>query len=141
MKSNLCIIQIRLSDRAFILSPTKIHQKVCQSVSRPHILKSQQVCLSIRAAIGSSLAVADAEGSSSVIKLLRVAYLREVGTLDLSGAVTGYVLKYEVPATDRRKNCRQITLAGLCIDATSDRVQYNRRARPDKRPKSPLSGS
>ena len=55
LKSNLCIIQIRLSDKAFILSPTKIHQKVCQSVSRPHILKSQQVCLSIRAAIGSSL--------------------------------------------------------------------------------------
>ena len=56
LKSNLCIIQIRLSDKAFILSPTKIHQKVCQSVSRPHILKSQQDSWwSVRAAIGSSL--------------------------------------------------------------------------------------
>ena len=56
LKSNLCIIQIRLSDKAFILSPTKIHQKVCQSVSHPHILKSQQDSWwSVRAAIGSSL--------------------------------------------------------------------------------------
>ena len=30
------------------------------------------------------------------VELLRVAYLREVGTLDLSGTVPGYVLKYEV---------------------------------------------
>ena len=35
-------------------------------------------------------------GASAVIELLRVAYLREVGTLDLRGTVTGYVLKYEV---------------------------------------------
>ena len=40
--------------------------------------------------------VADAVGASAVIELLRVAYLREVGTLDLRGTVTGYVLKYEV---------------------------------------------
>ena len=40
--------------------------------------------------------VTDAAGASAVIKLLRVAYLREVGTLDLRGTVTGYVLKYEV---------------------------------------------
>ena len=40
--------------------------------------------------------VADAAGASAVIELLRVAYLREVGTLDLRGTVTGYVLKYEV---------------------------------------------
>ena len=40
--------------------------------------------------------VADPAGASAVIELLRVAYLREVGTLDLSGTVTGYVLKYEV---------------------------------------------
>jgi len=40
--------------------------------------------------------VADAASASAVIKLLRVAYLREVGTLDLRGTVTGYVLKYEV---------------------------------------------
>ena len=40
--------------------------------------------------------VADAPGASAVIELLRVAYLREVGTLDLRGTVTGYVLKYEV---------------------------------------------
>ena len=40
--------------------------------------------------------VANAAGSSSVIELLRVAYLREVGTIDLRGTVTGYVLKYEV---------------------------------------------
>ena len=40
--------------------------------------------------------VADATSASAVIELLRVAYLREVGTLDLSGTVTGYVLKYEV---------------------------------------------
>ena len=40
--------------------------------------------------------VADALGASAVIELLRVAYLREVGTLDLRGTVTGYVLKYEV---------------------------------------------
>ena len=39
---------------------------------------------------------ADPAGASAVIELLRVAYLREVGTLDLSGTVTGYVLKYEV---------------------------------------------
>ena len=39
---------------------------------------------------------ADLAGASAVIELLRVAYLREVGTLDLSGTVTGYVLKYEV---------------------------------------------
>jgi LPS-assembly lipoprotein len=39
---------------------------------------------------------ADPVGASVVIELLRVAYLREVGTLDLSGTVTGYVLKYEV---------------------------------------------
>ena len=38
----------------------------------------------------------DAPGASAVIELLRVAYLREVGTLDLRGTVTGYVLKYEV---------------------------------------------
>ena len=40
--------------------------------------------------------VVDAPGASAVIELLRVAYLREVGTLDLRGTVTGYVLKYEV---------------------------------------------
>ena len=40
--------------------------------------------------------VADASGASVVIELLRVAYLREVGTLDFRGTVTGYVLKYEV---------------------------------------------
>ena len=40
--------------------------------------------------------VADAAGASAVIELLRIAYLREVGTLDLRGTVTGYVLKYEV---------------------------------------------
>ena len=40
--------------------------------------------------------VTDAAGASAVIELLRVAYLREVGTLDLRGTVTGYVLKYEV---------------------------------------------
>ena len=40
--------------------------------------------------------VVDAAGASAVIELLRVAYLREVGTLDLRGTVTGYVLKYEV---------------------------------------------
>ncbi len=40
--------------------------------------------------------VADAAGASAVIESLRVAYLREVGTLDLRGTVTGYVLKYEV---------------------------------------------
>jgi outer membrane lipopolysaccharide assembly protein LptE/RlpB len=40
--------------------------------------------------------VGDAAGASAVIELLRVAYLREVGTLDLRGRVTGYVLKYEV---------------------------------------------
>ena len=40
--------------------------------------------------------VADPAGASAVIELLRVAYLREVGTLDLRGTVTGYVLKYEV---------------------------------------------
>ena len=39
---------------------------------------------------------ADPADASAVIELLRVAYLREVGTLDLSGTVTGYVLKYEV---------------------------------------------
>ena len=39
---------------------------------------------------------ADVAGASAVIELLRVAYLREVGTLDLRGTVTGYVLKYEV---------------------------------------------
>ena len=40
--------------------------------------------------------VADVAGASAVIELLRAAYLREVGTLDLRGTVTGYVLKYEV---------------------------------------------
>ena len=40
--------------------------------------------------------VADAADASAVIELLRVAYLREAGTLDLRGTVTGYVLKYEV---------------------------------------------
>ena len=40
--------------------------------------------------------VADAAGASAVIELLRVAYLREAGTVDLRGTVTGYVLKYEV---------------------------------------------
>ena len=40
--------------------------------------------------------VADPTGASAVIELLSVAYLREVGTLDLRGTVTGYVLKYEV---------------------------------------------
>lgn len=39
---------------------------------------------------------ADVVGASAVIELLRVAYLREVGTLDVRGTVTGYVLKYEV---------------------------------------------
>ena len=39
---------------------------------------------------------ADTAGASAVIEFLRVAYLREVGTLDLRGTVTGYVLKYEV---------------------------------------------
>lgn len=39
---------------------------------------------------------ADVAGASAVIELLRVAYLREVGTLDLRGTVTGYILKYEV---------------------------------------------
>ena len=40
--------------------------------------------------------VSDAAGASAVIELLRAAYWREVGTLDLRGTVTGYVLKYEV---------------------------------------------
>ena len=40
--------------------------------------------------------MADATGASAVIELLRAAYLREVGTLDLRGTATGYVLKYEV---------------------------------------------
>ena len=44
---------------------------------------------------GAHLA-ADPAGASAVIELLRVAYLREVRTLDLRGTVTGYVLKYEV---------------------------------------------
>ena len=39
---------------------------------------------------------ADAADASAVIELLRVAYLREVGTSDLHGTVIGYVLKYEV---------------------------------------------
>ena len=39
---------------------------------------------------------ADPAGASAVIELLRVAYLREAGTVDLRGAVTGYVLRYEV---------------------------------------------
>jgi len=40
--------------------------------------------------------VADSAGATAVIELMRVAYLREVGTIDLRGTVTGYVLKYEV---------------------------------------------
>jgi LPS-assembly lipoprotein len=40
--------------------------------------------------------VADAAGASAVIELLRVAYLREVGTLDFRSTATRYVLKYEV---------------------------------------------
>jgi len=40
--------------------------------------------------------VANVADASAVIELLQVAYLREVGTLDLRGTVTGYVLKYEV---------------------------------------------
>jgi LPS-assembly lipoprotein len=34
--------------------------------------------------------------ASAVVEFLRVAYLRDVGTLDLRGTVTGYVLEYEV---------------------------------------------
>ena len=40
--------------------------------------------------------VLDAADASAIIELLRVSYLREVGTLNLRGKVTGYVLKYEV---------------------------------------------
>ena len=34
--------------------------------------------------------------ASSILELLRVSFLREVGSLDNRGKVTGYVLKYEV---------------------------------------------
>ena len=35
-------------------------------------------------------------GSSSILELQRVSYLREVGSLDQSGKVRGYILKFEV---------------------------------------------
>jgi LPS-assembly lipoprotein len=38
----------------------------------------------------------DASDASSIIELLQVSYLREVGALDTHGKVRGYVLKYEV---------------------------------------------
>ena len=38
----------------------------------------------------------EALNASSILELLRVSFLREVGSLDNRGKVTGYVLKYEV---------------------------------------------
>lgn len=62
--------------------------------------------------------------ASSVLELLRASYLREVGSLDRRGKVTGYVLKYEVVyrvLTPDRKTLIEDTILTLSRSLDYDR--------------------